>query len=101
MQTFKSVAFHFLVLVPADERCSPKAELYAEYEPGKLLGFLRSSSHYNLEKIFQICKKKDYIDEMVFLLGRMGNNKQALTLLIERVGDVNKVSKASCVDRSR
>jgi vacuolar protein sorting-associated protein 41 len=28
---------------------------------------------------------------MVFLLGRMGNNKQALTLIIERLGDVNRV----------
>jgi len=26
----------------------------------------------------------------VFLLGRMGNNKQALTLIIERLGDVNR-----------
>jgi hypothetical protein len=30
---------------------------------------------------------------MVYLLGRMGgdNNKQALTLIIERLGDVNRV----------
>lgn len=28
---------------------------------------------------------------MVFLLGRMGNNKQALMLIIERLGDVQKV----------
>lgn len=28
---------------------------------------------------------------MVFLLGRMGNNKQALTLIIERLGDVHRV----------
>jgi vacuolar protein sorting-associated protein 41 len=28
---------------------------------------------------------------MVFLLGRMGNNRQALTLIIERLGDVNRV----------
>lgn len=27
---------------------------------------------------------------MVFLLGRMGNNKQALTLIIERLGDVHR-----------
>jgi hypothetical protein len=27
---------------------------------------------------------------MVFLLGRMGNNKQALMLIIERLGDVNR-----------
>jgi hypothetical protein len=29
---------------------------------------------------------------MVFLLGRMGNNKKALTLIIERIGDVQQVS---------
>ena len=29
---------------------------------------------------------------MVFLLGRMGNNRQALTIIIERMGDVNRVS---------
>lgn len=28
---------------------------------------------------------------MVFLLGRMGNNRQALTIIIERMGDVNRV----------
>jgi hypothetical protein len=27
---------------------------------------------------------------MVFLLGRMGNNKQALLLIIERLGDVQR-----------
>lgn len=29
--------------------------------------------------------------EMVFLLGRMGDNKKALHLIIERLGDVNRV----------
>jgi hypothetical protein len=28
---------------------------------------------------------------MVFLLGRMGDNKKALYLIIERLGDVNRV----------
>jgi hypothetical protein len=32
------------------------------------------------------------VPEMVFLLGRMGNNKKALTLIIERLGDVSRVS---------
>lgn len=31
---------------------------------------------------------------MVFLLGRMGNNKEALILIIERIGDVHRVSIA-------
>lgn len=29
---------------------------------------------------------------MVFLLGRMGDNKRALNLIIERLGDVQRVS---------
>jgi hypothetical protein len=31
---------------------------------------------------------------MVFLLGRMGNNRQALTIIIERMGDVNRVESS-------
>lgn len=69
-----------------------QAELYADFEPSKLLGFLRISSSYNLETIYQVCKAKDFVHEMVFLLGRMGNNRQALTLLIEKIGDVHQVS---------
>ena len=30
---------------------------------------------------------------MVFLLGRMGDNKKALHLIIERLGDVNRVCR--------
>lgn len=50
--------------------------------------------------------ERDLVPEMVFLLGRMGNNKQALTLIIERLGDVNRVSRvilrltSSLIDRS-
>jgi len=68
-----------------------QVDLYAEYDPGRLIDLLRASSHYSLEKAYEICKKKDYVPEMVFLLGRMGNNKQALNLIIERLGDVQRV----------
>ena len=66
--------------------------LYAEYEPSRLIEFLRASSYYSLEKAYKVCKERDYVTEMVFLLGRMGNNKEALNLIIERLGDVNRVS---------
>jgi hypothetical protein len=39
---------------------------------------------------YKICQERDLVPEMVFLLGRMGSNKQALTLIIERLGDVNR-----------
>lgn len=69
-------------------------ELYAEYDHDRLMPFLRASNFYDLEKALKICRERDYVTEMVFLLGRMGNNKQALMLIIERLGDVQRVSSA-------
>lgn len=38
-----------------------------------------------------MCKERDFVPEMVFLLGRMGNSKEALMLIINRLGDVQRV----------
>lgn len=67
-----------------------QVELYAEYQRARLLPFLRNSNYYQLEKAFIICEDRDYTEEMVFLLGRMGNSKKALMLIIERLEDINK-----------
>ncbi|KAF8644880.1 hypothetical protein AX16_008217, partial [Volvariella volvacea WC 439] len=65
-----------------------QVRLFAEYAPPRLIDFLRASSSYNLEWAYKECMERDLVTEMVFLLGRMGNNKQALMLIIERLGDV-------------
>ncbi|KAG0031903.1 Vacuolar protein sorting-associated protein 41 [Podila clonocystis] len=67
-----------------------QVELYADYAPGKLIDFLRASNYFSLEKAYRTCEKRDLVPEMVFLLGRMGNNKKALMLIIERLGDVER-----------
>ncbi|SCV72404.1 BQ2448_3941 [Microbotryum intermedium] len=67
-----------------------QVDLYAEYDPNKLMDFLRASNYYSLERAYDICDKKDLVPEMVFLLGRMGDNKGALNLIIERLGDVQR-----------
>lgn len=41
---------------------------------------------------YEVCKECDYVPEMVFLLGRVGDNKKALNLIIARLGDVERVS---------
>lgn len=64
--------------------------MYAEFATNRLIDFLRASNYYNLEQAYNVCKERDLVPEMVFLLGRMGNNKQALTLIIERLGDVHR-----------
>ncbi|KAF8076857.1 vacuolar assembling protein VPS41 [Lyophyllum atratum] len=67
-----------------------QVKLYAEFATPRLIDFLRASNYYNLEMAYKVCKERDLVLEMVFLLGRMGNNKQALTLIIERLGDVHR-----------
>ncbi|THV02760.1 vacuolar protein sorting-associated protein 41 [Dendrothele bispora CBS 962.96] len=67
-----------------------QVELYADYARPRLIDFLRSSTEYNLEKAYKVCQDRDLIPEMVFLLGRAGDNKRALTLIIERLGDVHR-----------
>lgn len=45
---------------------------------------------YPLEKAYEIVEKRRLYPEMVHILGRMGNTKDALNLIIERIGDVKK-----------
>ncbi|KAH1220626.1 Vacuolar protein sorting-associated protein 41 [Glycine max] len=67
-----------------------QVELYADYDPKMLLPFLRSSQHYTLEKAYEICIKRDLLREQVFILGRMGNSKQALAVIINKLGDIEE-----------
>jgi hypothetical protein len=67
-----------------------QVELYADFDPKMLLPFLRSSQHYTLEKAYEICVKRDLLKEQVFILGRMGNSKQALAVIINNLGDIEE-----------
>ncbi|KAF9004353.1 hypothetical protein BDQ17DRAFT_1241222 [Cyathus striatus] len=65
-------------------------KLYAEFATPRLIDFLRVSSDYHLDFAYKVCKERDLVLETVFILGRMGNNKEALTVIIERLGDVHR-----------
>ncbi|KAJ3412220.1 Vacuolar protein sorting-associated protein 41 [Chytridiales sp. JEL 0842] len=69
---------------------SRQIELYASFDPTRLLDFLRSSASYDVQAALDICEKRDMVPEMVYLLGKMGNNRKALALVIERLGDVKR-----------
>ncbi|KAK1922178.1 hypothetical protein DB88DRAFT_497458 [Papiliotrema laurentii] len=64
--------------------------LASAYDPGLLLSIFRASNSYDLEKAYHLCRERDFVPEMVFLLGRMGNNREALMLIIEKLGDVQE-----------
>ena len=63
-------------------------ELYAEFEPKLLMNFLTSSNAYPLEFAYKVCEKNGLVQELVFILGRMGNTREALHLIMERLGDI-------------
>lgn len=64
--------------------------LFAEYDRGLLMTFLRSSQSYTLEKASQICEQRKYIPELVYLLSKEGRTAQALRLIIDQLGDVSQ-----------
>ncbi|KAK2146463.1 hypothetical protein LSH36_606g03004 [Paralvinella palmiformis] len=67
-----------------------QVRLYAEFDRVKLLPFLRNSTNYPLQEALHECQQRNLIPEMVFLLGRMGNTKQALDLIVNELRDVSQ-----------
>ncbi|CAM8892626.1 unnamed protein product [Rhodiola kirilowii] len=76
-----------------------QVELYAEFDPKMLLPFLRSSQHYTLEKAYDICAKRDFVWEQVFIYGRMGNRKQAISIIINKLGDIEEAIEFVSVEQ--
>ncbi|XP_056634578.1 vacuolar protein sorting-associated protein 41 homolog isoform X1 [Diorhabda sublineata] len=62
--------------------------LYAVFARPKLLTFLKKSDHYPIQEALDICQKEKYYPEMVYLLGRIGDTKEALTLIIDELKDM-------------
>ncbi|EGC37705.1 hypothetical protein DICPUDRAFT_149700 [Dictyostelium purpureum] len=69
----------------AHDHHEKQIQLYAEFEPTLLLSFLKNSGHYSLERALEECSKKQLYEEMVYLLGRIGNSKEALNLILDKL----------------
>ncbi|KAL7751037.1 Vacuolar protein sorting-associated protein 41 [Sorochytrium milnesiophthora] len=65
-------------------------ELYAEFNPKALMDFLKLSTYYSLDAALEVCERRDMVPEMVYILGRMGNNKRALDVILERMQDIRE-----------
>eukprot|EP00468_Gymnochlora_sp_CCMP2014_P004179 CAMPEP_0167747640 /NCGR_PEP_ID=MMETSP0110_2-20121227/4396_1 /TAXON_ID=629695 /ORGANISM="Gymnochlora sp., Strain CCMP2014" /LENGTH=423 /DNA_ID=CAMNT_0007632569 /DNA_START=227 /DNA_END=1495 /DNA_ORIENTATION=- len=59
-----------------------QVELYAEFEPKSLLGFLKNSNFYLLETALKVCSSRKLYNEMVLILKRMGSNTAALKIIL-------------------
>ncbi len=65
-------------------------DLFAEYDRSLLLEFLQASTAYTFERAVQICEKRHYVEELVYLLSKTGQTKKALFLIIDELKDVSK-----------
>ena len=64
--------------------------LYAEYERGKLLGFLQNSQYIILAQAQKELQERNLVPEIVYILERMGQIKKALQLVLHAIKDVNQ-----------
>ncbi|MFH4984501.1 hypothetical protein AB6A40_011210, partial [Gnathostoma spinigerum] len=72
-----------------DEFADLAIRLYAEYDQKRLLPFLRKKQNYDIAKALKICEAKQYVNEMVFLLGRSGDRLKALNLLVYKLSRID------------
>lgn len=70
-----------------------QVELYSRYDSGKLLPFLSKSSTYDIDRAIRLCESNDFTEELVYLLGKIGENKRALTLIMNELDDPEKAIK--------
>uniref|UniRef100_A0A8C4NBS6 Vacuolar protein sorting-associated protein 41 homolog n=1 Tax=Eptatretus burgeri TaxID=7764 RepID=A0A8C4NBS6_EPTBU len=64
--------------------------LYAEFDRPNLLPFLRHSIHCPLQKALEVCQQRNFVEETIFLLSRMGDSRQALKMITRELNNVDK-----------
>jgi hypothetical protein len=63
-------------------------DLYAKYDRDKMLPLMRKSWSYPLQDAYELCKINLFYPEMVYLLDRMGNTKEALEIILRKIKNI-------------
>jgi hypothetical protein len=72
-----------------EEHGNLAVSLFAEYDRPLLMEFLRASRSYSFEKATTVCESRQFWPELVYILSQTGEIKRALSLIINRLGDVS------------
>lgn len=64
-----------------------RIQLFAQYDRPKLMAFLTSDEKYDIHQALAICQENAFVDEMVYLLSKIGETKKALQLIMEESED--------------
>lgn len=73
-----------------EEHADLALRLFAEYDRPLLYEFLKASEVYSYDKAAKICEHRHYIPELVHILSKTGQTKEALSLIIGELGDVSQ-----------
>lgn len=65
-------------------------KLYSQFNRPKLLPFLTASNNYNISEAIEVCEQNAFVDELVYLLSQVGENRKALTLILQELDDPNR-----------
>lgn len=61
--------------------------LYAEMAPQQLLAYLKKAQHYDIDTALEITTRKELYPELVYLLGKVGQELKAMYLIIDKLDD--------------
>lgn len=65
-------------------------DLYSQFDRAKLLPFLSKNDEYNIDRAIELCESSGLVDELVYLLGKIGESKRALSLIVDELGEPEK-----------
>lgn len=96
MEILESNQLHLYRYLDEYDKKNPKGKyhkdlvrLYAVFDREKLLPFLKRSDYYPIQEALDTCQKAKFYPEMVYLLGRIGDTKEALELIIRELKDMH------------
>lgn len=55
-----------------------------------MLPFLRRAQSYNIKEVLDLCRQYEFYPEMVYLLDRTGNTIEALSIIIDKLKDIDQ-----------
>ena len=64
--------------------------MYAKFNRGELKGFLKDHKKYSIDDAIKVCEEYECNEELVFLLSKIGENRKALKLIIDKMEDPSK-----------
>ncbi|ODV88380.1 hypothetical protein CANCADRAFT_29674 [Tortispora caseinolytica NRRL Y-17796] len=102
IRSLKESSFHFLLYLymieveklnaeAINQHSNDFIEILSVYDRPRLSAFLSNpESTYSIEKALEICEAKGFDNELIEILGRTGENRRALKLILNKLKDLSK-----------